>query len=384
MNKFLIPTVFLISFIIYFVSSGGTTPYNYFTRLAESFINGKYYITQNPPWLNELIPGGPGKYFVVYPPMPAILAIPFVFLFGANFPQQILAHIVGAGIVTITFLIAYLIKKDVKLAIWSALLAGFGTIIWFLSSVGSVWYLGQITATFFLLLAIYFSLQKKLPGLVGVFIGAAYLSRTHTILSLPLFLYFFRKDILKNWTYLALGIFPFVCFDTFYNFIRYGVVWNMSYFLLPKVLGEEKSPWFYLGVTNPRYIPDNLKLVFWSFPKFLDRFPYVQPSWAGLSIWITTPAFLYSLKSHIKENEVKIAWTIIVVMLLLVTSHGGTGSVQFGYRFAVDFYPFLIFLVIKSVAKTGLKWHHWALLLMSVLVNLWGVIWINKLGWVSF
>ncbi len=317
--------------------------------------------------------------------MPTILALPFRFLLGEKFQQQYLAHILGGGIVALTILISWTIKKSKKLAIWSGLLVGVGSIIWFLSATGSSWYLGQVSAAFFLTAAIYESLNKKRPPLVGIFLGAAYLSRLHTVLSLPFFLYLlWSKNWLKNYFYLGLGILPFVLFNFYYNFARFGTIFDKAYFLLPQILNELDKPWFAKGVTNIVYIPDNLRAMFWSFPKLIKSPPFIQPSWAGLAIWITTPAFIYSLFAPFKERVVRFSWFSIFLIFLVVASHGGTGWAQFGYRFAVDFYPFLIFLTIKATAKSNLAWHHWLLLAISITVNLWGVLWINKFGYIGF
>jgi hypothetical protein len=373
--------IFIISATIYFITSSGKTPYDYFTRLADAFIHGRYWLTENPPWLSELIPAGPEKYFVVYPPMPAIIAMPFVFLFGKNFPQQLMAHILGAGIAVLTVAISWKIKKDKKLAIWSALLVGFGTIIWFLSSVGSSWYLGQISACFFLTAAILEAISKKRPLLIGILLGAAYLSRIQTILSLPFFLYQLKKKEINHYLVFAIGTSPFFIFNSIYNFVRFDVPWDKAYTLIPGLFNE---PWYSEGLFNLSYIPNHLKIILLGLPIFKNTFPYLFPSWAGLAIWITTPAFVYSLFAPLKERLVQLSWLTIFLISLVIFSHGTTGFAQFGYRFAVDFYPFLIFLTIKGVVKTGLRWHHWFLLILGIIVNLWGVIWINKLGWVSY
>lgn len=384
MKKFLLP-IFVLTFMIYFLTSAGKTPHDYFTRLSSAFLQGRYYLTEKPSWLTELIPVRPNKYYVVYPPMPAIVLMPFTFLFGENFPQEYLAHILGAGVVILTIKLSFLIKKDKILAIWSGLLAGLGTIIWFLSATGSSWYLGQITAAFFLTAALVEALDKKRAMIIGLLLGAAYLSRIHTLVSLPLFLYLVKgKSWIKTCFKLSLGIAPFILFNFSYNFVRFGVIWDKGYFLLPLILNELNTPWFAKGVTNLAYIPNNLKTAFWSFPKLLSHPPYIQPSWAGLAIWITTPAFIFSFFAPTKERVVKFSWLATLAIFLIVASHGGTGWTQFGYRFAVDFYPFLIFLTIKGVARAGLKWYHWLLLSFSILVNAWGVIWINKFGWISF
>lgn len=380
--KKLIVIFFILSFIVYFFTSAGKTPFDYFTRLSDSFLQGKIYLTENPSWLSELIPAGPGRFYVVYPPMPTILAMPFRLVFKEGFQQQYLAQLLGAGIVVLTILIAWTVKRDKKLVIWAGLLAGFGNIIWFLSSVGSSWYLSQVTAAFFLTAAILECLKRRRPFLVGLLFGAAFLSRIEVSLLFPVFLCFiWDRNWFKNYLKLALGFLPFALFNFSYNFMRFGVIWDKAYILIPGLLQE---PWYQNGVLNISNIPNHLKIIFSSLPLVGNSPPYIKPSWAGLAIWITTPAFFYAFFANIKEKVVKFSWLSILLVSLFIFSHGTTGFTQFGYRFAVDFYPILLFLTIKGVARTGLKWHHWLLLFVSVLVNTWGVLWINKFGWVSF
>lgn len=224
--KKLVIAFFILSLVVYFASSAGKTPFDYFTRLSASFLQGKVFLTSNPSWMTELIPGGGNRFFVPYPPMPAILSLPFVFVFKDKFEQQFLSQILGAGLVALTMLISWTVKHDKKLLIWIGILTGFGNIMWFLAATGSSWYLGQISSAFFLTWAIYESISKKRPFIVGVLLGSAYLSRLHVILSLPLFLYFLyeKKYWIKRYLELGLGIFPFMAFDFYYNFIRFGTI----------------------------------------------------------------------------------------------------------------------------------------------------------------
>lgn len=390
-DKILLVLVFFAITIIYYYTSAGTTPFDYFTRLADSFNKGFYWLTEQPSWLTELIPVSPNnffnetRYYVVYPPMPAIISMIPRFFLGNTFEQQYLAHFLGAGFAMIMSLIGFKITQNATKSIWVGLLSGLGTIVWFLSSVGSSWYLGQVSAIFFMSLALYFGLDNKRPIAVGLFIGAAFLSRIETIVCIVFFLYVFSgKKWFSSYFKLGLGIAPFILFNFFYNYIRFGTIFDQAYFLLPAILNETKMPWFAHGVANPIYIFDNIKVMFWSFPKVIADFPYIIPSWAGLSIWITTPAFIYIFGANLKERIVRYSWIVILLISLIVFTHGGTGWAQFGYRFAVDFYPFLIFLVAKGIEKRNLKWHHWTLLMVSIFVNLWGVLWINKFGWVTF
>ncbi len=54
-------------------------------RLADAFLHGHIYLTDHPSWLSELIPRD-GVYYVPYPPMPAILLMPLVAIFGTELP----------------------------------------------------------------------------------------------------------------------------------------------------------------------------------------------------------------------------------------------------------------------------------------------------------
>ncbi|MDO8341424.1 MAG: hypothetical protein Q7T59_05635, partial [Candidatus Woesebacteria bacterium] len=120
-------------------------------------------------------------------------------------------------------------------------------------------------------------------------------------------------------------------------------------------------------------------------PVITNTFPYIVPCLAGMSIILTTPAFIHSFFASKKDIITKLSWISILIILFIVSSHGGTGFTQFGYRFAVDFYPFLMLLTIKGVAEhNGPKWHHWLLLIICIIVNTWGVLFINKFGWVGW
>lgn len=371
--------LFLLTFFIYNKTSPGHTGANHFVLLGDAFLKGHVYVQKAAPWL-EQVPIDANNFYVPYPPMPGILSMLPVFLFGIKFHQEIISQFLGAGITIIMVLISRKIKKDIKIQIWTFLLTAFGNIIWFLSSVGSSWYFGQITGAFFLTAAIYESLNKKRAWLVGIMLGATYLSRVEMVLSFPFFMYIFGKEKwFKNYLTIALTALPFLIFNFSYNFARFGVIWDKAYELIPGVSSE---PWFRFGLVNPIYIPSHLKIFLFGLPKILKNFPYINPTWSGLAIWITTPAFIYAMFAKFKENIVKVSWASILLISALIFSHGSTGFTQFGYRFAVDFYPILLFLTIKSVAKTGLKWHHFILLFLSILVNTWGIVW-NKLGLIS-
>ncbi len=382
MRKFVI-IFFISTLVVYFITSPGKTPFDYFTRLADSLIEGKYYLDDNPPWLSELIPAGNNKYYVVYPPMPALVSIPFRYLLKDRFEQHYLSILMGAGIIVLTMSISWIFNKSKKQLIFIGLFAAFGNIIWFLASVGSSWYLGQISAAFFMTAAIYESFKRKRPVLVGIFLGAAFMSRLHTILAFPLFLYIFfdKKYWFLNYFKIGLGAIPLLGFNFYYNFIRFGTVFDKAYLLIPGLLDE---PWFKNGLFNLKYIPDGLKTMFLSLPRFSNTSPYLSPSWAGLSILITSPIFIFTILNNYKDKIISFSWISIILISTVILSHGTTGFTQFGYRFAVDFYPLLFLLLIKYLSIHKINKLHWLLLAIGIIVNLWGVLCINKFGLVGF
>src|SRR2546429_7802940 len=65
--------------VAYLVAGAGLpTDYDYFGRLAAAFLAGHWGLDEAPAWLNELIAGGDGRWCLLYPPLPAILSLPFV------------------------------------------------------------------------------------------------------------------------------------------------------------------------------------------------------------------------------------------------------------------------------------------------------------------
>jgi hypothetical protein len=370
--------------ILYHLSAPtADTPYNYFTRLANAFIHGHIWLNENPSWLNELIPAGNNKYYVPYPPMPAIIAVPLVAIFGVDIGQQWIAHVLQA-IATITMAaIAWEFSKSKKMTVFTLVFAGFGNITWFLSSVGSSWYLGQISAYTFLTLGVYEIITRKRGFIIGLLFGAAYLSRIHTILSVPIMIWVLWKEKKKKEIVIMISvILCFIAANCIYNFTRFGVLWDKSYLLIP---GVTEEPWFQKGIIHPQYILENAKVLFWSFPKIVAEKPFIQPSWAGLAIWITSPLSILALWAPIKKVTTQAFWLSSVLIGIFVMSHGSTGFTQFGYRFAVDFYAFLIPLVSMGVVRqNGPNKLHWFLLVISLVVNAWGVVWINKMSWVGF
>ncbi|MEK7061024.1 MAG: hypothetical protein AAB931_00705 [Patescibacteria group bacterium] len=366
--------LFFLALIVYLLSyKGEGKNYNHFVLLADSFLHGRLYLTTNPPWLNELVNIN-NHFYVPFPPMPAIMLTPFVFLFGASFPQPILSILIAALNVPLCFIVILKFFKNEKLALWISLLYAFGTIQWYHAEVGSSWYIAHIIAMFFLWLSLLELETKRRFYLIGFFISLAFLSREPAIFALffPL-IYLFRKFNFQNLLKYGLGASIGVLISVLYNYLSFGAFYNLGYWLIPNVLNE---PWYRFGIVSVNYIPTHLIELFTSLPKFIPTFPYVLPSLNVMAIWFTTPAFLLILKANFNKLLERASLITAIAILFPILIHGSNGFTQFGYRFILDLYPFLLILTASGINNSP-KWFVIILIFISILINLWGVLMIS-------
>jgi hypothetical protein len=388
----------LIFVVYYFSGQGGATPFDYFVPLADGFLHARLSIAHPSPLLDELVPGRHGALYVIYPPMPAILLLPQVAISGLRANQTLTSVFLGSLNTSLVFLLMRRLTDSRRLQLWIAVLFGFGTIHWYLASLGPAWYLAHVVSFLFLTLAIYATLLNRSLFLIGLLLGASYWARLPTILSLPFFIIMLSPrwlrngsltpSIIKKLHFRSLGAFAagvgvFVAANLLYNYLRFGTPRDVAY----SIQARREPDLYPAGLFDLSYIPKHLYVFFLKTPVFRDHAPYVMPSMAGLSILITTPAFLYCIRAG-ADRLAFACWSAIIPTALLDFVHGGTGWVQFGYRFGMDFYPFLLVLTAlgmgSGLGKDGdVTRSQRLLILISILVNLWGVLWINKFGWAA-
>jgi hypothetical protein len=165
------------------------------------------------------------------------------------------------------------------------------------------------------------------------------------------------------------------------------------------------------AIEDPRYIPQNLAIMLFSLPVvfpdqvpsalgdygalcldpgavrglFDEACPLALPHDVGMSLLLTSPAFLLAipaLRLHGRSRLVTGAVVAILLIALVNLMHFSQGWVQFGYRFSNDFVVFALPLVALGMARRGRVGRlGWGLVAVSVAVNLWGVAWGNLLGW---
>ena len=380
----------LIAFVslVFFALSKGPAPgQDHYVWLAEGFLHGKLGVSGEGTLLQEIVPRN-GNFYVVYPPMPAVLLVPAVAVFGTSVDEALASIILACICVSLTWLMLKKTGSNNSKALWLTALFGFGTCFWFIAAVGTSWYIAEVVAVLFLTSAILVALYKKSCVLVGLLLGFAALARLPTALAFPFFLFLIYegngawKPRFKQAALFFAGLAIPITLYLLYNVARWGTILDLGYGLIP---GIGQDPFFQQGIFNIVYIPRHLYAIFLQGPIFLNHFPYIEPNWMGLGLFFTTPAFLFIFNLKALWHNKLSRYSAIAVLCILppIITHGTVGFTQFGYRFSLDFTPFLMLLTAKGM-RENLGWPEKALIILSLLVNLWGVVSIIKFNFVSF
>ncbi len=341
---------------------------DYFNRLADAFLHGRYWLTEAPSWLNELVPIGPGRWVVPYPPMPALLALPFVALFGPDFPAQVYSSIYAGLAVGVVYLVLGRLNLQIRDRQRFALTGvfAFGTVFWFIAVSGSAWYFAHVSAVLLFSLACLAALTKQPAWIAGLLLGCATLCRLPIGLGLPFVaaaqvglpgltelrdrLRHDLPSIVRTAVVFGIGLAGPALIYIWFNLERWGTLTDQSYVMIPGVLDDQ----FYVkhGIESIWYIPRNLFAIFLRSWNYVDDPPFLQPSWWGLGIFLTTPLFLWLFKGRIRDPRV--AWALLATALISipVLMHGNVGITQFGYRFSLDF-QVPLFVILATVVARG-------------------------------
>ena len=106
------------------------------------------------------------------------------------------------------------------------------------------------------------------------------------------------------------------------------------------------------------------------------------PSWWGLSLFLTTPLFVWLARARLRDPST--AWAAVGIGLTLVPNitHGNIWFTQFGYRYALDFQP-LLFVVLATLFERNMSRLAIAAAVASVAINAYAV-WAISTGFVGF
>jgi hypothetical protein len=356
--------------------------------LAQSFLHGKLYFLHTPNPITDSAFWA-GRYYWPFGPFPAVVFMPFVALadvLKVNFLQGWIQF----PLVVLVFVLAYRVGKkffSADDAAWFAVAFTFASAFLWIASMPGWGYLPYVFSAAAMWAALYEYLGRKRQWLIGLLMAIVLASRTTAALGIVFFLgdilflskITWRKKIKSAVELLA----PFVVallLLAVYNYARFGNVFETGYAFQISANQSLTAARAY-GLFSIVHVPGNLYYFLFSapLPVFRDAvshvlaFPFLKANPWGMSILVTSPYLLalFFLSHREKISRLLIATAIIVIIPSLLFF--GLGYRELGYRFALDFMPFVYFLFMRNYAaqfgalSIRLKW----LIALSALFDLY-------------
>lgn len=336
-------------------------PYNSYVLQARSWLQGRLDLGRDYPYLELAV--YQGKYFVSFPPMPSIVYLPFVLLFG-NFKEGFisLAFAFLGGVYCVRLLHHFGIK-EAKAVLWTILLMCASNLI-FVCVNSWVWFIAQNMAFAFSIMAIYYACTKK-GGWSLFFWACAVGCRPFQALYLPVLLYILYRglaedgesvtEMIKKRFYWCFGALIMAVIYMALNYARFGSIAEFGHNYLPEFVRS------YHGQFSFSYLKENLYS--------LIRLPHVGedhklsfPMADGMNMFMVSPILIfwlvYSVRTIITKNSRDKVLTIGLLAIaaaemLVIALHKTMGGVHFGNRYTNDILPlaFLGILVAKPNAN---------------------------------
>jgi hypothetical protein len=446
---------FVLLALLVYTRSLVDRPYDHFIWQAAAFLEGhaaiRYPVAGNA-YYQDVLPvetaDGVPRALIPFPPLPALILLPFVAAQGLAANGQVV--FVGLAAIDVGICWWLLGRLPVRFGVRVATTAffAFGTVFWYAAQLGTTWYQAHIAAVGLALLAVGVAVgadpdatEAEPPGpgfrelaagilrdrlrvdprqfAAGLLFGLACTARLPVLFAAPFFMLvgsgggWWRR----SWS-AGLGTVIPVATLLLYNVVTAGSAFHPAY---EHLYFLESNFYPTLGyhpewsIEDPRYIPQNARIALLSTPilfpdvwpdslgvnaerfctepgatrgLFDVRCPLAVPSDIGMSVLLTSPALLLAVPGlrALRGSRLAAGAVIALVLIGLVNlMHFSQGWVQFGYRFSNDFVPWAVLLVAVGAEavvrrpRGGLVVG--GLVVLSILVNAWGVVWGNLLGW---
>jgi len=360
---------------------GEETAYDYYGRLAAAFLEGRWWLTVREPWLNELVAcgpsgavaAGPERWCVVYPPLPAVLSLPFLATGSTAIAQGLAAQIAGGASAGPLYLGLRAFGAPRWVALAGIVLSALGTTLLFTSVDGRSWYAAHSAAMLFTSVAFAVAARGGPAWAVGAAIGLAALARLPVAAATPaLALLAAQRSGAPYWPTLArvvLSGVPFALAYLGYDLLRWGSLTDTGYQRLAK-----GDVFFSEGLLSPIYLVRHVQAIFFEPPDVVEGTPwFLRPRFIGMGLFFITPAFLWVFAGlrGIRRDAAAAATALAALLALLPNVLSGSiGQPQLGYRYSLDAQPFLVALACAGDARVAGVWRRRPSILFLVAVTL--------------
>jgi hypothetical protein len=323
------------------------------------------------------------KYYVSFPPFPALLFLPFVAAMGLAFNDVIFTVVLAALGPMLLFLALRRLRarfdsqRPESDDLWLTAMFGVGTVYYYSSVLGQVWYTAHVVSTVLAGLFVLCSFDAKRPILAGLCLGALTLTRPQMGFFGVFFLYEMwraRKPVVATLLKVGVPVLLLGAAGAAFNWARFHSLTEFGHSYL-NVRWTDRIQRY--GLFNFAFLSRNLAVAFTLTPKLLNKAPYFQIPWHGLSMFITTPALIYLLWPRDHTSLSRALWITAAPIALMSFLYQNDGWVQFGYRFSIDYLFLLMMLLAVGNRPMSRTWK--ALIVVGIGVNLFGAISFGRL-----
>jgi hypothetical protein len=387
------------------------TPFNHFALLADAWLHGRLDLGGPPPGYT----GGndfavfDGKYYVSFPPMPAVLLLPLVALshdVTAVRDGWFFVLLAGLGPAVLYLALEKLSRAGRSLRssgenVFLAATFAFGTVYWFTAVQGTVWFAAHVVAVIFAAAYLYASIDADHPFLAGLFLGCAFATRAPLLFAIVLFgCELFRRSRKGGWSDPFFGFAPrellgrgalfaaplaaTLALLAWHNEARFGNPFEFGHRYLAVVWHARIEKW---GLFSLHYLGKNLGVMLAAMPFIGAKGTPIRVNAHGLALTLTSPFFAWALwprrsaraKTRFTHRTLAIAAAIVAIVDLL---YQNTGWIQFGYRFSNDFSIFLVAMIAVGRRRLGFVFS--LLVGLSILVNAFGALTFQRAGYEKY
>jgi len=324
---------------------------------AQSFLEGRADLPALPPdWVHDVIRLPDGRAYFALPPLNAFLLVPFVALLGPDLPERaftLVAYAAYLGLLAV-FLTRYVKTSLSAYAAWMAFFA-FGTNLITCAAAGTSWFSACLVSSLLLSLGALVVWRARTLG--GATLGVALaclaaLGRFHLVLpAAALAAGAWHARFRPGWRrlfVLALPLAGFAAFVAWWNWARFGTPLNLHYREHGYAAAFQGTVERY-GFTSWRYVLPHLYHGLVGAPRFVPSFPFLELDLDGNGLLAMSPVFLYTVfRARAYSRSDWFALGCIVLTAIPIATHFSTGWSQAGYRYALDVFPFLCFLLFRA------------------------------------
>jgi hypothetical protein len=384
--------VLMSAFVVLFGSARGYDAQRPdFFYLADAFLHGRTWLERAFSPYDVVVVGA--RVYVPFAPFPAFVLAPLVAFVGpmsaATWEPAVNSLLAVAGLALLWRLCGRLGVASLTDRAWLLTLFGFSTATWWVTMRGGVWHTGQLVASVLTFAALLEAFGRRRPLVLGFLAGAGFLTRATLLAALPFWGWRSLPDRVKGLlpagrrhaihfavgraAWLLLAFMPAFLFALWYNASRFGNPLESGYGLAAvwPFLETRRE----LGLFSVAHLGMNLDYFLWHLGQLTPGFPWFRPDGLGMSVLLTSPGLLVAVRADWRNREtVALALTALLVLIPSLLYYGG-GWHQFGYRYALDAFPFVMALCAMAAARRGIGRWWKTLILIGVLMNAYGVYW---------